>query len=169
MVEGCNIHRLPYAADEDGSLQVSPGSSTERACKVDYDDEFIGKLLESNKFEVAGNGYFFSKDSIRLLEARPSPVSLAGSYQLHVPAEVATIDEGRFSFVGCNIHSFEYNVKGRNKIEFGLVMSTRRACQYDHDSLYLNKILDAVEFQVDRGQINFYDDSSELTTTFISL
>ena len=67
IVEGCNIHRLPYTAYDDGSLEILPGASTRRFCVLDEDSEFIQKLLRSNIFDIVDTGYHLYEDNNWLL------------------------------------------------------------------------------------------------------
>ena len=59
VVEGCNIHQLPYTAYQSGKLKVFPGSSTRRYCFLDYDSEFVDKLIRSDKYQITEDGYEF--------------------------------------------------------------------------------------------------------------
>lgn len=89
VIEGCNIHRFRYQADETGNIQIVEDSSTRRACVVDDDTVFISQVLTVKRFIVSPIGYaFFSSDDTAItpvLEAiqqstsEPKiPTSLAG-------------------------------------------------------------------------------------------
>ena len=134
IVTGCNIHRLPYQAEEGGRFSASAGTSTRRACQNDWDKEFLDGLLQANRYAATSDGYIFYDGQTAILEAVKiddvislPTVTLEGDYTLTVDGVVVEIQEGKFTILGCNTHSFTYTeITGglSGVIEFGPVAST---------------------------------------------
>ena len=176
-MEGCNIHRLPYEADQSGGIEIRKGSSTRRACIVDYDSEFINSLLSVKRFIEGPIGFaFFSSDETSItpileaiekpLEKPQEPVSLAGDYILQTSGLILEIKDNTFSFTGvCNSHTLTYESyptsprQHGSEIRFGPITSTLKFCEGDYDGLLLKAIRASTHFVVDSSQtsIIFYD------------
>lgn len=91
-------------------------------------------LIPINSTSNDGAGYDAGNVGIDWLEAR----SIIGDYEFTVPPLNLKVDKNIYALQGCNVHTFEYTTgTDKNSAKFRIIGSTKRACDVDFDSFYL--------------------------------
>jgi hypothetical protein len=95
--------------------------------------------------------------------------SIVGKYDLVPTAYQLAISQNIYTLTGCNTHTFIIEYLPNNAIKFNLPTSTRKFCQYDFDSYYLQAFsLARYLLPVDKGY-RILDENSKLILEIASV
>lgn len=90
--------------------------------------------INSTFNDNSGNTGETGNPPIDWLEAR----SIIGDYEFTVPALNLKVDKNIYALQGCNVHTLEYTAGvDKNSAKFRIIGSTKRACEVNFDSFYL--------------------------------
>ena len=79
-----------------------------------------------------------------------------------VKALSASINRGILTVSGCNVHTFNINAYSNGNVTFTLTGSTRRYCQQDYDSFFLEAFDQVIKYDSMKGMYTFYDSKKSL-------
>ena len=144
-IVGCNTITLPYQASADSSISIQQGTSTNKCCPNDYDQEIVNMLLNSKIHGLYGYDVYAlsstANNAPTLYAYNPANGDPFFSYSILFPGQY-TIQAGGASFSasfpgssmivqGCNRYSIPYRADSNGKLTFNQPTATFGICPSD--------------------------------------